>query len=54
MNTSAQVRTQLVKALQLDLIGPTPDDLERAQEILRQAPTKWYLTGFLAPFGSAI
>ncbi|MEB3310046.1 MAG: DISARM system helicase DrmA [Snowella sp.] len=54
MTTSAQVRTELVEALQLDLIGPTPDDLERAHEILPQAPTKWYLTGFLAPFGSPV
>ena len=54
MTTSAQVRTHLVEALQLDLIGPTPDDLEHADEILTQPPTKWYLAGFLAPFGSSL
>jgi hypothetical protein len=54
VTTSAQVRTHLVEALQLDLIGPTPDDLEHAEEILTQPPTKWYLAGFLAPFGSSL
>lgn len=46
--TPVEVRGQLVDALHLDLIGPnarlgTPD------EILPQAPSKWYLTGFLVP-----
>jgi hypothetical protein len=50
--TSAQVRSHLIDALQLDLIGPTPDDLVHAEETLDQAPSKWYLTGFLVPYGA--
>ncbi|MCU0527531.1 MAG: hypothetical protein MUF72_22230 [Elainella sp. Prado103] len=50
--TSAEIRATLVDALQIDLVGPKPDDTEHAEEILTQAPSKWYLTGFLAPFGS--
>jgi len=51
-STSAEVRSTLVDALQLDLVGPTPDHTDYAREILKQAPSKWYLTGFLAPFGA--
>ncbi len=54
MITSAQVRQKLVEALQLDLVGPTPDDSNYATEILNQAPSKWYLTGFLAPLGAPL
>ncbi len=50
--TSAEIRSTLVDALQLDLVGPTPIDTEHAEEVLTQAPSKWYLTGFLAPFGA--
>ena len=50
--TSAEVRSILVDALQIDLVGPTHTDTEHAEEILTQAPSKWYLTGFLAPFGA--
>ena len=45
---SVDVRSQLVDALRLDLIGPengTPLD----REVLPQAPSRWYLTGFLVP-----
>ncbi len=52
--TSAEVRSRLIEALQLDLIGPTPDDIDHAEEILDQAPSKWYLTGFLVPHGAPI
>lgn len=46
--TPVSVRKQLVDALSLDLVGPdrglgTPD------EALSQAPSRWYLTGFLVP-----
>jgi hypothetical protein len=42
------VRSQLVDALRLDLIGPeNGTDLDG--EVLPQAPSRWYLTGFLAP-----
>ena len=47
-----EVRAQLVKALQLDLVGPcSGDDLE--SELLRQAPSRWYLTGLLVPLGAS-
>ena len=50
MTTAAQVRQQLIEALHLDLIGPTPEHSEDYQrETLPQAPSTWYLTGFLAP-----
>ncbi|MHC5778897.1 hypothetical protein [Nostoc sp.] len=51
MTTSAEVRSHLIDALQLDLVGPTPDDAVHAEETLDQAPSKWYLTGFLVPYG---
>ncbi|GAB4153995.1 MAG: DISARM system helicase DrmA [Cyanobacteria bacterium J069] len=50
--TSAEVRATLIDALQLDLVGPPPHDVDHAEEILTQPPSKWYLTGFLAPFGA--
>jgi hypothetical protein len=38
------VREHLVRALEHDLVGPfTPD------ELLPLPPSRWYLTGFLAP-----
>ena len=42
-----QVRAALVRALEADLVGPF--DHESGQEVLPLAPTRWYLTGFLAP-----
>ena len=47
--TPVEVRKHLVDTLRLDFVGPTPDDTDHAQEVLPTAPTKWYLTGFLAP-----
>jgi hypothetical protein len=52
--TSAQVRDILVHALELDLIGPTPDDTKYATEIIDSPPTKRYLTGFLCPKGAPL
>ena len=49
--TSLDVRSRLVDALALDLIGPEPGS-PLAEEILPQPPTQWYLTGFLAPFNA--
>ena len=46
--TSAQVRSKLVNALKLDLVGPEAD-LGDPAEVLLQSPSRWYLTGFLAP-----
>ncbi len=51
---SLEVRTRLVKALKLDLVGPWaghPLADERLQGWTR--PSTWYLTGFLIPSGTA-
>src|SRR5262245_4813282 len=50
-----EVRTQLIDALRLDLVGPgevlgaNSRVLGDADEILPQRPSTWYLTGFLVP-----
>ena len=49
MADSAAVRRYLADALRLDLIGPRPGDAALQHERLRQAPSRWYLTGFLVP-----
>ncbi|NKB58545.1 MAG: hypothetical protein GKS00_19625 [Alphaproteobacteria bacterium] len=49
MTTSAQVRKNLVDILRRDLIGPGANDADLARERLSQNPSRWYLTGFLAP-----
>ena len=46
---SAAVRDRLAHALRLDLIGPRPTDTSLRHERLPQTPSRWYLTGFLAP-----
>jgi hypothetical protein len=54
---SAQVRSQLVTALELELIGPTqrvlqvlgPDGEGLDSEALDRLPSSWYPTGFLVP-----
>ncbi len=46
--TSAQVRNKLVDALKLDLVGPEAE-LGDLAEVLPQSPSRWYLSGFLAP-----
>ena len=47
---SVEVRSQLVEALRLDLIGPDAvEKLGTPDEILPQSPSRWYLTGFLVP-----
>lgn len=50
--TSAQVRERLVRALQLNLVGPERDEPDYAAELLPEPPTSWYLTGFLTPRGA--
>jgi hypothetical protein len=45
--TAVEVRQSLVAALQADLVGPFEGD--DSAEVLRIAPSRWYLTGFLAP-----
>lgn len=51
-NTPSSVRTRLVSALQLDLVGPT-GAIGDHYETLSQQPSKWYLTGFLVPTDSS-
>jgi Helicase conserved C-terminal domain len=46
--TSVDVRKQLIEALRLDLVGPDCG-LGNSTEVLPQAPSRWYLTGFLVP-----
>ena len=43
-----EVRSELADALELDLVGPS-DRLGSLVEVLPQAPSRWYLTGFLVP-----
>ena len=53
MTTAKDVRTQLIDALQLDLIGPRAGHAAHARyadEVLPLAPSKWYLAGFLVPY----
>ncbi len=46
--TPLEVRRELADALKLDLVGPS-ERLGSPNEVLPQAPSRWYLTGFLAP-----
>jgi hypothetical protein len=48
------IRNHLLEALQADLVGPfVPDSHPQGgQEVLPIAPSRWYLTGFLAPQGA--
>jgi hypothetical protein len=52
VQTSAEVREGLVRALRLDLVGPRQGhapDAEYEREQLPMSPSRWYLTGFLIP-----
>lgn len=53
VQTSEQVRDDLVRALRLDLVGPVPThhlpDAPLSAERLPMSPSRWYLTGFLVP-----
>jgi hypothetical protein len=46
---SAGVRSYVVEQLRLDLIGPGPADTSLHAEALTQAPSRWYMTGFIVP-----
>lgn len=46
---SKDIRARLVETLRRDLIGPGPQDTDLARERLREKPSGWYVTGFLAP-----
>lgn len=49
--TSADIRAQIVRTFRRDLVGPGPgpEDEDLARERLSENPSRWYLTGFLAP-----
>jgi len=46
--TSEQIRSEVVQALRLDLVGPD-NNHAFAQELLPESPSRWYLTGYLVP-----
>jgi hypothetical protein len=46
--TPVEIRSDLTDALKLDLVGPNNDHVF-ASELLRDAPSRWYLSGFLVP-----
>ena len=47
---STEIREVLINTLRLDLVGPQ-NGLGNPDEILDQAPSRFYLTGFLVPVG---
>lgn len=49
MTSSVDIRAHLVDLFRRDLIGPGPQDSDLAAERLNESPSRWYLTGFLAP-----
>jgi hypothetical protein len=49
---SARVRSTLLEAVRLDLVGPG-NGSELEGELLNQPPSRWYLTGFLVPLEAA-
>jgi len=51
--TSVDVRSKLVEALKLDLIGPWAGH-PQSDERLNRRPSSWYLTGFLIPSGTLL
>ena len=53
MNDAAAVRSRILDAMRLDLVGPRPGEPGHdayADEVLPVAPSNWYLTGFLVPY----
>lgn len=50
---SLEVRSSLVKALKLDLVGPWADhELDAERLPGRERPSNWYVAGFLIPTGT--
>ena len=50
MTTSAEIRQRLIETLQLDLVGPGPGHALESERLWdSEAPSRWYLTGFLVP-----
>jgi hypothetical protein len=47
---SVEIRGHLIDKFRRDLVGPHPEkDADLAHERLNESPSRWYLTGFLAP-----
>jgi hypothetical protein len=49
MKKSVEIRSDIVNLFRRDLVGPTLQDADLATERLSENPSRWYLTGFLAP-----
>jgi hypothetical protein len=49
MTSSVDIRARIVDVFRRDLIGPGERDTDLANERLNESPSRWYLTGFLAP-----
>jgi hypothetical protein len=49
MTPPLDVRSGLIDLFRRDLVGPGPRDGDLAKERLNENPSRWYLTGFLAP-----
>ena len=49
MTKSVDIRANFVDVFRRDLVGPGPQDADLARERLNENPSRWYLTGFLAP-----
>src|SRR5437763_766945 len=47
-SASMDIRSGLADALRLDLVGPS-NSHAFAKELLREPPSRWYLTGYLVP-----
>ena len=55
MTDSVEIRARLVELFRRDLVGPHPDrDQDLARERLNENPSRWYLTGFLAPANDSL
>jgi hypothetical protein len=46
---SVNVRYSIIEKFRRDLVGPGLQDVDLARERLNENPSRWYLTGFLAP-----
>ncbi|WFU56823.1 DISARM system helicase DrmA [Bradyrhizobium pachyrhizi] len=47
--SNGAIRSRLVETLRRDLVGPSLEDADIARELLKNSPSRWYLTGYLAP-----
>ena len=54
MTNSVDIRAHIVDVFRRDLIGPGAQDADLANERLNESPSRWYLTGFLAPAEDAL